>query len=251
MSKLIIDSGTLTSIGDAIREKTGKQDLLSPAQMATEISNISVGGGGGSEADQMLDDLISGDNLGNVYERYYNDKITTIRKFAFCKDENYGTRAITINEFDLPNVESVQGYAFAGSKASKYNLPKVHTVQNWAFSYNENLTEIKLPKVCSMSTATFYHCDKLTKLDIGGQGIRVDTEIYGANITNACPILETIILRWDNCPSLSSANAFRGPIEAGTGYIYVPSSLIEKYRSATNWSRYTYRAIEDYPEICG
>lgn len=55
MSKLIIDSGTLTSIGDAIREKTGKQDLLSPSQMATEISNISVGGGGDSDIEIQYD----------------------------------------------------------------------------------------------------------------------------------------------------------------------------------------------------
>ena len=55
MSKLIIDSGTLTSIGDAIREKTGKQDLLSPSQMVTEIGNISVGGGGDSDIEVRYD----------------------------------------------------------------------------------------------------------------------------------------------------------------------------------------------------
>lgn len=63
MSKLIIDSGTLTSIGDAIREKTGKQDLLSPSQMATEISNISVGGGGDSDIEVQYDAAALGSSV--------------------------------------------------------------------------------------------------------------------------------------------------------------------------------------------
>ena len=39
----------------------------------------------------------------------------------------------------------------------------------------------------------------------------------------------------------------------GTGYVYVPASLIETYKTATNWSAFAnqFRAIEDYPEICG
>ena len=37
----------LTAIADAIRTKTGKTDTMTLEQMATEISNISVGGGTG------------------------------------------------------------------------------------------------------------------------------------------------------------------------------------------------------------
>ena len=39
----------LNAIGDAIREKTGKSDLLTLDAMATEISNLSVGGGAGGD----------------------------------------------------------------------------------------------------------------------------------------------------------------------------------------------------------
>jgi hypothetical protein len=40
-------------------------------------------------------------------------------------------------------------------------------------------------------------------------------------------------------------------IEDGTGYIYVPSALVETYKTASNWVTYAaqIRAIEDYPEI--
>lgn len=46
MSKVFIEESTLTSIGDAIRAKTGKSDLISPGAMPTEIESIETGGGG-------------------------------------------------------------------------------------------------------------------------------------------------------------------------------------------------------------
>ena len=45
MAKVFIEESTLTNIGDAIRNKTGKSELLSPASMATEIEAIQTGGG--------------------------------------------------------------------------------------------------------------------------------------------------------------------------------------------------------------
>jgi hypothetical protein len=46
MAKVFIEETTLTSIGDAIRDKTGKTDLIDPANMGTEIASIETGGGG-------------------------------------------------------------------------------------------------------------------------------------------------------------------------------------------------------------
>lgn len=45
MAKVFIEESTLTNIGNAIRNKTGKSELLSPASMATEIGAIQTGGG--------------------------------------------------------------------------------------------------------------------------------------------------------------------------------------------------------------
>ena len=51
-----------------------------------------------------------------------------------------------------------------------------------------------------------------------------------------------------NISALSST-----PIKYGAGYIYVPATLVDTYKAATNWSTYAnkIRAIEDYPEITG
>ncbi len=43
MSKVFIEESTLTSIGDAIREKNGTADLIAPLNMAAAISNLSSG----------------------------------------------------------------------------------------------------------------------------------------------------------------------------------------------------------------
>ena len=47
MSKLFIEEQTLTAIGNSIREKTGKTDLIAPGDMPSEITSITTGGSGG------------------------------------------------------------------------------------------------------------------------------------------------------------------------------------------------------------
>lgn len=45
MSKVFIEESTLTSIGNAIREKNGTTDMIAPLDMATAITNLPSGGG--------------------------------------------------------------------------------------------------------------------------------------------------------------------------------------------------------------
>jgi hypothetical protein len=55
MSKVSINESTLTAIGNAIRAKTGKSDLLAPGAMPAEIASIQTGGGsgGGTEVEPI------------------------------------------------------------------------------------------------------------------------------------------------------------------------------------------------------
>ena len=46
-------------------------------------------------------------------------------------------------------------------------------------------------------------------------------------------------LRSNTVVTLGSEDAFYfTPIEDGTGYIYVPSNLVDSYKSANGWSTY-------------
>ena len=44
MAKIFIEESTLSAIGDSIRAKTGKTDMISPLKMPTEIASIQTGG---------------------------------------------------------------------------------------------------------------------------------------------------------------------------------------------------------------
>lgn len=58
MSSLIIQSDTLEDIADAIREKTGSQATMTPAEMIIAISGISNGGGGASITSANFQNII-------------------------------------------------------------------------------------------------------------------------------------------------------------------------------------------------
>ena len=102
--------------------------------------------------------------------------------------------------------------------------------------------------VASVKSYSFQSCARLTKVsfsnlsDLGSCVFRYDSRLV------------TVIIRTPTVCVLRSANSFTStPIESGTGYIYVPAFLVDSYKTATNWSTYSaqFRAIEDYPEICG
>ena len=61
--------------------------------------------------------------------------------------------------------------------------------------------------------------------------------------------LKALLLRNESLCSLSNTNAFsNSTVKTGTGYIYVPATLVDSYKAATNWSTYAsqFRALEDY-----
>ncbi|MGN0990220.1 MAG: leucine-rich repeat protein, partial [Candidatus Ventricola sp.] len=118
-----------------------------------------------------------------------------------------------------------------------------------AFQSCSALTSISLPEATSIGNYAFQSCSALTSISLP-----VATSI-GSNAFYSCSKLEALILsNADAVCKLDSTNVFNYTlIASGTGYIYVPSALVDSYKNATNWSTYAnqFRAIEDYPEICG
>ena len=108
---------------------------------------------------------------------------------------------------------------------------------------DRSITEISSSSVTSIGGSAFESCSSLTTADFP-----VVTSI-GGSAFESCSKLKSLLLRGNDVCTLSSKNAFdQTPIKSGTGYIYVPSALIEQYKAATNWSTYTaqFRALEDY-----
>ena len=112
---------------------------------------------------------------------------------------------------------------------------------------DRSITEIKDNYTTSIGSYAFRSCSELTTADFPAA-----TSI-GTYAFRSCSALATLILRSETMATLSNNNALTvTPIASGTGYIYVPSALVDSYKTATNWSTYAaqFRAIEDYPEVC-
>ena len=111
------------------------------------------------------------------------------------------------------------------------------------------LETVTFPKVAFVAGQAMESCSALTYVDLP------ICKSIDAKGFNKCSSLETLILRKsDAICTLANVSAFTGTkIASGEGYIYVPSARIESYKTATNWSTFAaqFRAIEDYPEICG
>ena len=113
------------------------------------------------------------------------------------------------------------------------------------FSTCTGLKEINIPDgLTSVANSGLYGCGGLEELDLPASLTSIGTYAF-----YYCPLYRLILRRTDDVPNLSSKNAFTGTkIEVGLGYIYVPSALIDKYKTATNWATFSaqFRALEDY-----
>ena len=264
MSKVFINEETLTNIGNAIREKTGKNNLISPGSMPEEIRSITGGGGDSDESKAQLDAMIE-----RTITSYSNPTLTKLEDYIFyqcsqLKSINcpnlksigeYSLAETNLIEADFPLLEEIgesglAGHSSLGSSLTAVNLPLLQKIDSYVFRYNNQITSITLPslKQTASTPRVFEECSNLTRLDLGPI-----EQIYTNWFTDDTN-LTVLILRGSTMASLSKVNAFTNtPIQAGTGYIYVPKDLIDSYKTATNWTTFAsqFRAIEDYPDICG
>lgn len=132
---------------------------------------------------------------------------------------------------------------------TEYTNNRVALFGRYIFFRFTQLKTVSSTSVESILISAFNGCSSLTKADFSALKT-IDSSVF-----NACSKLATLILRdASGVCSLNSTGVFNStPIASGTGYIYVPSSLVDDYKAATNWSTYAnqIRAIEDYPDITG
>ena len=112
-----------------------------------------------------------------------------------------------------------------------------------------NLTTANFPAVTSIDNYAFAYCSNLTTVDLAAATSMGDGGSY-TYVFYQCPNLSALILRkTDAVCTLSSTNSFDSTkIKSGTGYIYVPSALVDSYKAAAKWSTFAnqFRALEDY-----
>lgn len=181
---------------------------------------------------------------GYVFSSCYNLEVVILPKLSSLSSREF-SNCYKLKTFDATNVTRLDGsyifnYCFS---LNDLNLLNVTSVSNNALA-DTGLGMIILPSATSIGTYT-------------GSGARTSTIDLSKKITisgnmfNTAYSLVHLILRSDTLCSLSATSAFTNtPIANGLGWIYVPSSLVESYKTASNWSTYANQivSLDEYPK---
>ena len=138
----------------------------------------------------------------------------------------------TITEFNSGEITSLRNYAFAEcTSLQKVFCPQVTVINTYAFSNCNGLLDAVFPKCSSIGVRAFSGCTSVKKIELGG----IIANIWNNTFANTSS-LEALILRGTTAMNLATTGAFSGSsVATGTGYVYVPASLLETYKTKNNW----------------
>lgn len=164
---------------------------------------------------------------------FYNTKIASINLpnvITINKETFY--HCYNLNLVNLPDVTSIGEYGFYYCyNLEAINLPNVEILDRGAFYICTKLASVSLPNVITIEQGAFYNCN-ISSIELP-KTTYIGTSTFGDNP------LEELILRSDTVCTLDNINALENTaIAKGTGYVYVPAVLYNKYINATNWTVY-------------
>ena len=207
MSKKILSTSIIQAVADNIRRLRNITSELQPKNFDEELKKVS-----------SLDSHL----MRQVSEIY--SEVERVPDYSFYKGVVGGgsaeNRDNTLTKITFTKLKSLGSYNFVNYAALKeVNLP-------------ENYSE-------SVGFLNFTDCSELETLDLK----KTSNFFYGSVIR--CPKLVAVILRkTDKVAHLGSSGIFSNtPIANGEGYIYVPTTLLEKYKTATNWTTYADKIV--------
>lgn len=225
----------LKGVADAILGKEGSTALIPAADFASRIANLPSG-------EDEIDALVEG-----TLTEFVNDRVTEIKAYLFGTTE---LQDETLRKVECQNVTHIGTGAFQECTAlTSVSFPRVRTINRYAFAACSNLQELSFPALNHIASNAFSVCLDLEYFEMGDAQSENLGSWVGDNSFYAAG-LRSFVIRWkDVVSTLADVSAFTStPIDSGTGYIYVPRSLVDSYKTAENWSNYAsqFRALEDY-----
>ena len=198
--------------------------------------------------DVIGDDAVTDGLIMRTITELVDEHITAISDYAF-----YGCSAL--KTVICTNATSFRSDSFTGCTALEtVSLPQVRYLDG-VFSNCTALKNVDLPNLRDLRIQyAFENCTSLERIDLPACTHIGVGKGYACCAFHSCSSLSVAILRSTTMCELDEISVFSStPISNGTGYIYVPKALIESYQAHEKWSTYAsqFRAIEDYPEICG
>ncbi len=174
----------------------------------------------------------------------------TLKTISFPSCIFIGSSAFTgcysLTTADFPKATNVGASAFAGCYSiSTVNLPVCTDVYAYAFYNCSNaLTSVELPACTGIASSAFCQCYNLTTVSLPS------IKSIFHNAFAKCRSLSQLYLPGSSVCALKASNAFSSTPFAGysayfsgTPYIYVPASLIDSYKTATNWTYFSSRFV--------
>ena len=243
--------------------KLAGEDVTTPKPITREemyldkiVTSPSGGGSGGEDTEEV--DIVASLLAKNTVH-LSNNKATSIANRFFENNK-------VLESVDLPEVTTIGEYAFDSCTNLKaVNMPKLQTINQRGFGTCESLTDLSFPSLTTIEQNGLYMCKNLTNLfipnilKVGSNALLNCTsleiiDLGSANLVynfcGSCTKLKAIIIRKTAaiCKAMSALSFISTPLASGQGFIYVPSALVDTYKTASNWSAHAslFRPLEDY-----
>ena len=160
---------------------------------------------------------------------------SSLTSVSFPNATSIGGRAFNnctgLTSVSIPNATSIGTQAFYNcSSLTSVSIPGATSIGDFAFHNCRKLTSVSIPGATSIGQYAFYDCRSLTSASFP-EVTSIDVYAF-----NSCSALTTLYIGTESntvC-TLSSKNA----IPSSVTDIYVPASLVDSYKSATNWSTF-------------
>lgn len=207
------------------------------------VTGTHSGGGG----DTSMEGLIAGTS-----SIYTNDRVNSICSYMFYSHP-------TLFSINLPMCETINNHAFTSCSTLKYayfskcttigswafynckslsgyNFSKCTTIGSYAFGYCTTLHSANFPQCVSIGSNAFMRCSNITRALLPSCTFIGDKAFY------TCTSLNLLELNSPSLCTLETSNALPSTISI----IRVNSSLVEAYKSATNWVYFSSKIATAY-----
>ena len=167
-------------------------------------------------------------NMRDYMGYYYWKESGVITSSAF---QSTGIKTISTN------VSGIGNSAFGSCiSLSQVSLPMCSYIGEAAFNECKSLSQISIPMCSYIGSYAFRSCGSLKQVSLP------KCSYIGNYAFLFCYELNTITIGYSGICSLNNISTFEyTQITSSTGDIYVPASLVNAYKSATNWSQYSNR----------
>ena len=181
---------------------------------------------------------------------YTNDRAKKIGEYAFA--------GLTLDQLSLPSVTEVAANGFKSINVKELEMASLTETTYWMFR-DGRFDVVKVPSVAKLNNQSLFAW-YINRLVLN----RVNIEFGDEVLTNKNNVVTFDFNRLKSLPRIPGGSTrnviIRTPevcaLQTAPGTtsvnVYVPASMVDRYKSETNWSAMAERifAIEDHPDIC-